>query len=576
MKKYDLVIRGGTVFDGTGSEAFEADIAVSEGRIAAIGKIAGSGTEEIDAIGKMVTPGFVDIHTHYDGQITWDHRLSPSSGHGVSTAVMGNCGVGFAPCRPHEHDLLIHLMEGVEDIPEAVMIEGIPWNWTTFPEYLDAIEARHADIDFAAQIPHSALRVYVMGPRGAAREPATPQDLTEMKRLVTEGIRAGAMGVTTSRSLTHRTREGDLAPSVGIIDEELLALADGLREAGKGVFQLIPDLIKSSPQTEFGVMRKLAEISGRPLSFTLAQAPATPDDWKIFTGLLKEAYDQGIEIRGQVYPRPVGVLLGHNLSFNPFSHHPSYQPLQDLPLAEKVARLRDPELRAKILSEEPLEGNPFIASLIKQVGRLLPMADPPNYEPPPEVQIAHQAKLRGISEIEMAYDLLLERDGHAILFLPAANFAAGNLDAALEMMLAENTVIGLGDGGAHYGMICDGSYTTFMLTHWGRDRRGERLPLPWIIQSLTSATANAVGLTDRGRLAKGLKADINIIDFNRLHLHAPHIVRDLPADARRLTQIADGYVANIVSGVVTYREGRPTGALPGRLVRSQLCADREY
>jgi N-acyl-D-aspartate/D-glutamate deacylase len=568
MADYDLVIRGGEVFDGSGRPGRAGDVAVSNGRIAAVGRVAGSGVEEIDAQGRVVAPGFVDIHTHYDGQATWENCMAPSSNHGVTSVVMGNCGVGFAPCRADQHDLLIELMEGVEDIPELVMAEGLPWNWETFPEYLDALAERRLDLDVAAQAPHSALRVYVMGERGARREAATAADLHQMRSLTAEAVRAGAFGVSTSRNMLHRTVAGDLAPSVHSDEEELLALAAGLRDADAGVFQIITDIVADA-HGEFSLMRRLAEASGRPLSFTLLQMPTgDPRMWRDYLAGLERANADGLPMRAQVFPRPVGMLYGLNLSFHPFVLHPSLQALAGLPLAEKVTALRDPLLRARLLSEQPQHSNPIFVKTVNNFRFAYLMGDPPNYEPDAQDQIQHQAALRNMTVNEYAYDLLLGDEGRAIFFLPGANYRDGNLDAAREMVAHPHTVLGLGDGGAHYGMICDASFPTSYLQHWVRDARpGRGTDLPTAIRALSREPAQAVGLNDRGLIAPGYLADLNVLDLDRLRLHAPDVVFDLPGGGRRLRQGADGYQATIKSGVVTYRDGVHTGALPGGLVR---------
>ncbi|MGA0602830.1 N-acyl-D-amino-acid deacylase family protein [Caulobacter sp. KR2-114] len=568
MPDFDLIVRGGEIHDGLGGDPKVADLAIRDGRIAAIGVIPGTGRSELDARGKIVTPGFIDVHTHYDGQATWETQMAPSSNHGVTSVVIGNCGVGFAPCRPDERDMLVKLMEGVEDVPEVVMNEGLPWNWETFPEYLDALERREFDVDVAAQLPHSALRVFVMGARGARREPPTAADLASMRQLTAEAVRAGAIGVSTSRNILHRTRAGELAPSLHSEEAELAALAAGLRDAGAGVYQLIPQVFEDAEQ-EFELMRRLAETAQRPLSFSLLQmATGDPDAWRKTLALLKRANDEGVSMTAQVFPRPVGFLFGLDLSFHPFSLHPSFRPLAELPLAEKVRAMRDPQVRARLLSEHPEDANPVFLATVENFRFAVPMGDPPNYEPDLEDQMQRKAKKRGLSVAEYAYDLLLENEGRSIFFMPAANYRDGNLDAVREMAASPYTVLGLGDGGAHYGLICDASYPTFILQDWVRDARPERkIALPVAIRALTSEPAQLVGLNDRGRLAVGYKGDVNVIDLDRLQLHAPTVVRDLPAGGRRLRQRADGYAATIVAGQVTYRDGIHTGALPGRLVR---------
>lgn len=571
MTAYDLVIRHGQIHDGSGGPGFVGDIAITGDRIAAVGRVDGAGALEIDADGKVVTPGFVDVHTHYDGQATWETRMAPSSNHGVTTVVMGNCGVGFAPCRPHQRDMLIELMEGVEDIPEVVMAAGLPWNWQTFPEYLDALSERRLDIDIAAQIPHSALRVYVMGDRGARREAPTAGDLQAMTALTSEAVRAGALGVSTSRNLLHRTRAGELAPSLHSEEEELLALAQGLRDANAGVYQLIPDIV-GDIRHEFGLMRRIAERAGRPLSFTLLQMPSgEPGAWRVALDLLDQANAAGVSMKAQVFPRPVGVLFGLDLSFHPFCLHPSYQKIAHLPLAERVKAMRDPHMRAQLLSEGPEHTNPVFVKTVEAFRFGYEMTDPPNYQPDLDDMIERRAQRAGLSVEEFAYDLILKDEGRAIIYMPGANYRDGNLDAAREMFEHPRSVLALGDGGAHYGMICDAAYTTYFLQNWVRDGKTQ-LDLGKAVRALTDTPARAVGLSDRGRLAPGYKADVNVIDLADLKLHRPSVVYDLPAGGRRLRQLADGYAVTIKSGVVTYSDGAHTGALPGRLVRRQEAA----
>jgi len=566
---FDLVVRNGTVVDGTGSEPLEADVAVQDGRITEIGRVASAGREEIDAKGLAVTPGFVDIHTHYDGQATWDDRFTPSSGHGVTTVLMGNCGVGFAPCRPQDRDTLIKVMEGVEDIPELVMREGVPWNWQSFPEYLDALDARRCDIDFATQVPHAPLRVFVMGRRGVDREPATAVDMATMTSMVEEGLNAGALGFTTSRSLFHRTSEGALTPTITAAEEELAAIARGMGRIGKGVIQLLDDFQDTTADgaTEFAMLRRLAKLSGRPLSFTLLDISLYPGRWEILLREVERANRDGLPIRGQVAARPVAILYGLELSFHPFSTCPSYREVADLPLAQKLARLHDPALRMRLLAEEPTYRNPQMLAFMRSVSNMFVLGDPPNYTPAADQRLDARAAAFGVSPLELAYDLLVSGDGRTILFHPGANYTDCSDVNMGRMLRHEHTVMALGDGGAHYGLICDASYTTHALTYWTRDRKGERWPLAWTVQQLTDVPAQTIGLGDRGRLAVGYRADINVIDLDHLNVAAPHPVHNLPGGGRRLEQKAEGYRATIVAGEVTYRDGAFTGALPGKLVR---------
>jgi N-acyl-D-aspartate/D-glutamate deacylase len=563
---FDLVIRGGTVFDGTGEPGFEGDVAITGSRIASVGRIAGKGREEVDAKGKIVTPGFVDIHTHYDGQATWDERLTPSSWHGVTTAVMGNCGVGFAPCRTNDHDMLIRLMEGVEDIPGVVLTEGLKWNWETFPEFLDALEARPHDIDFATQVPHGALRVYVMGERGANRDPATESDIREMAAIARDAVKAGALGFSTSRTLNHRTSDGQPTPTLTAAEDELVGIAMGLKAANAGVLQVVSDF--ADPARELTMLRRMVTDSGRPLSFSLLQSDRGPEAWKMLLGWIDQCAADGLPVRAQVCGRPVGLLLGLSLTLNPFSAHPSYKTIENLPFAERLKLLRTPEWRAKLLNEKPNSDNPFVKAVLRNFAKMFPLADPPNYEPTADESLGARAAQRNVSPEELAYDWMLQDDGRALILFPFLNYADDNLEPALAMMRHPHTVLGLGDGGAHVGMICDGSFPTSMLTHWTRDRtRGAKLPLEWVIKAQSRDTATAVGLHDRGLLKPGYKADLNVIDHARLTLHRPKVAYDLPAGGRRLVQYADGYEATVVSGAVTYRNGKPTGALPGKLIR---------
>lgn len=569
-QRYDLILRNGTIVDGSGGAAFIGDVAIAGSRIAAVGRVDGTAPQEIDATGKLVTPGFVDVHTHYDGQVTWENRLMPSSNHGVTTVVMGNCGVGFAPVRAHEREMTIKLMEGVEDIPEVVMAAGVPFNWETFPEYLDALAERETDIDFAAQVPHSPLRVYVMGERGADMEAPTSHELDQMTNLTAEAIRAGAIGVSTSLNMVHRFRDGRPAPSVLTQADEVLALAQGLRDAGSGVFQLIGNS-ELSKEDQFDMLRRIAQTSGRPVSFTFAQSPQQPGEWRWTLTELMEANRRGLEIRGQVIPRPPAIMMGLELLFHPFALHPSFQPLIDLPLADKVEAMRDPAMRRRLLSEKPVDSNPHFLNIVAEHDLLFPLGDPPNYHPSAEQSVGAIARRQGRDPLDVVYDLLLQCDGREILYRPLGNLEGERFESAGRNMLkSEHTVLGLGDGGAHYSSICDAAYPTYFLIYWSRDAPPDRkVDLPDAIHQLSRQPAVAMGLLDRGLVCEGMKADLNVIDLEALHLYAPLPTYDLPTGGRRLSQQADGYVATIVSGKVTYREGEHTGALPGRLVRGQ-------
>jgi len=571
--EFDLVIRNGNVADGMGGPLVTADVAVKAGKIAAVGKIAGSGREEIDAKGKLVTPGFVDIHTHYDGQATWDPRLNPSSWHGVTTVVMGNCGVGFAPVRVKDRDRLIELMEGVEDIPGAALHEGLKWNWESFAEYLDAVAARPHDIDIAAQLPHGALRVYVMGERGAKLEAATEADIAQMRQLTADAMRAGALGFSTSRTLNHKTVKGDPTPSLRATEAELVGIAQGMKDAGSGVFEMISDFNQPDMQTEFGMIRRIVEGSGRPLTLSLAQGHSSSQGWRKILDLIEKSSDAGLPIKAQVAPRPIGVLLGLQGTINPFITHKAFQPIKDKPLAEKVKAMKDPALRAAILAEsaERERAHP-LARGIMAFERMFPLGNPPNYEPAKETSIAAIAARSNRSAADIAYDLLLEDDGRAFLFAPFANYADYNLDPCGEMIAHKDCVMGLGDGGAHVGIISDANFVTYLLTHWGRDRARGRFDLGFLVKRQTHDTARAVGLNDRGVIAPGMKADLNVIDMDALEVEAPSMAYDLPAGGKRLLQGAKGYEATIVSGEVIYRKGQPTGALPGKLIRGPQAA----
>ncbi len=565
----DLKICGGRIVDGSGEDSFIGDVGVRDGRIVAVGRVDEPARRELAADGQLVTPGWVDVHTHYDGQVTWDTLLSPSCWHGVTTIVMGNCGVGFAPVRPGAHDYLIKLMEGVEDIPGTALAEGIDWSWESFPEYLDAIERKDHALDIGAQVPHAALRFYVMGERGSDHSEApTPQEIQTMGELTRDAVRAGALGFTTSRTKNHRSSDGRYTPSLTATPEELIGISRLMGEAGQGVFELVSDF--AGGDDEWKLFQQMVEVSGRPLSISLAQNDAAPDGWRRMLATVASANERGLPMKAQVPARAIGILLGLEATMNPFTSHPSYRAVSALPLAERVARLREPELRRKILAESSAPGLKF---LVGQFDRIFVLGDPPDYEPPKEASLAAEAARRGLSAQELAYDLLLENDGHALLYRPFLNYSDFNLDATREMLLHPHTVPGLGDAGAHCGMICDGSFPTYLLSHWGRDRtRGERLPLEWLVKSQTSDTAQLVGLHDRGRIAPGLRADLNVIDFETVGMSPPEIIYDLPAGGRRLVQRASGYRATLQNGEVTFEDGESTGVLPGKLIRGAQTA----
>jgi len=569
---YDLVLRGGTVLDGTGGPGFVADVAVRDDLIAAIGPGLAPGREEIDARGRLVTPGFVDIHTHYDGQATWDTSMTPSAGHGVTTVVMGNCGVGFAPCRPEDRDRLIRLMEGVEDIPFPVLTEGLPWAWESFPDYLDFLAGRAFDLDIGAQLPHAALRVFVMGQRGADREPATPADIAAMAAIARRAVEAGALGFSTSRTLNHRTSDGQPTPTLTAGEDELTGIALGLAAAGKGVLQLVSDFFPDGP-AELAMLRRIVERSGRPLSFSLVQSPKSPEGWKAMLAGLAEAVDAGLPMKAQVCGRPVGVLFGLELTLNPFSQNPVFAEIARASLADKVAALDDPDFRARLLVHDGDAKGPFAGSALRAWDNLFPMDAVPDYEPTADRTVAAIAAREGRDPAAVALDAMLRNGGRGMLYHPFLNYADGSLDPSLAMLLHRDTVPGLSDGGAHVGMICDGSFPTSNLVHWTRERtRGPRIPLETMVAMQTRDTAAAVGLLDRGLIAPGYRADLNVIDYEGLRLEAPAVAYDLPAGGRRLSQKAHGYVATVVGGVVTRRDGEPTGALPGRLVRGARAA----
>ncbi len=569
---HDIVIRGGTILDGTGADAFAGDVAIDDGRITAVGGKAGPGRREIDADGLLVTPGWVDVHTHYDGQATWDPVLAPSSWHGVTTILFGNCGVGFAPVRREHRSGLIDLMEAVEDIPGTALHEGLSWDWESFPDFLDALDRMPRTIDVAAQIPHHPLRVYVMGDRGINREAATADDIDEMRRHVEAGLRAGAFGFTTSRTYSHKTKTGELVPGHLAEEAELMGIGRALGAVGSGAFGMNSDFLDEA--RELAWMTRLSKETGRPVWFLLTDRPTDPERWKRLMKGVHAARAEGASITAQVAGRPVGVILGHNTSMNPFAFRPAYRALDTLPAAERWARLRDPAVRAAILAEPPSEAElarqgQFLRFVATRWDRMFVMAGAtPDYEPPPEKSIAAIAARGNHSPQEVAYDYLTERSDH-FLFFPVVGYVHGDHQQIRELLVDPGTLLGLGDGGAHCGQIVDAGLPSYMLTHWARDRqRGPGLSLPLLVKMQTSETADFFGFRDRGRLKPGLRADINVIDFDRLRVHQPEIVHDLPAGGRRLVQRVDGYRATLVAGMPVFENGEDTGARPGRLVRA--------
>ena len=563
---HDLVIRGGEIVDGSGAPGRSGDVAIDGEHLTQVGGIAGAGRRELDARGSIVAPGWVDIHTHYDGQVTWDPYLSPSCWHGVTTVVMGNCGVGFAPARPDRHQWLIGLMEGVEDIPGTALAEGIRWEWETFPEYLDALARMPRVLDVATQVPHGAVRAYVMGERGAKNEAPTAGEIAAMADIVRDGIAAGALGFSTSRTLLHRAIDGEPVPGTFAAEDELLGIGRALGDLGRGVFELASDLRPEEP--EIAWMEKLSRESGRPVTFTLLQNDLDPAQWRRMLEATERAAARGARVIGQISARPTGLLMGWDSTAHPFIFHPTYRTLAHLPLAARVERLRDPVVRSCITTEEPSFANPLAAFVCTQFHKLFPLGDPPDYEPAAERSVAAMAEREGRSAQEVAYDLMLGRDGRELLYLPLLNYADFDFEPIRAMLEHPHTVLSLSDGGAHCGLICDASTPTLLLTHWVRGRtRGPRLPLERMVRRQTFETAALYGLDDRGLLAPGRLADVNVIDFERLRLAPPEMVFDLPAGGRRLIQKASGYRYTVKCGAVTFENGEVAGPLPGRLVR---------
>lgn len=580
---YTLKIVGGTVVDGTGAAPRRADVAVRDGRIVAVGDCPESAEKTLDAEGALVTPGFVDLHTHYDGQVSWDEELAPSVFHGVTTCVMGNCGVGFAPVRERDRETLIALMEGVEDIPGAALAEGINWRWETLPEYMDALDAMPHTLDFAVQVPHDSLRVYVMGERGVHGEAATEQDLAEMKRLLRASLEAGAIGFSTGRSDNHRSRSGADTPASVVSPHELATLAGAFEGLGHGVLQAVSDFdMERGPEHfegEFDVLEAMARAAhGHPTALSLSQRDLAPEQWKAILRRVENANAQGVPMFVQVAPRAIGVMLGLQATFHPFMGFPTYKTLAHLPLEERVVRLRDPEVRAKILSEKsdrvagdgspiPPMADRFLANLGMVAMRLFRLAEVPNYEPTLEDSLAAEALRSGKGALEALYDAMLEDDGRALLYFPLYNYTEFSLDNVRAMMAHPLSLVSLSDGGAHVGTVCDASYATFALIHWARDRAEGRIAVEQLVKKLAHDTARYIGLTDRGTIAVGQRADLNVIDHARLALHRPRMSADLPAGGRRLLQDATGYRATVVAGEVLVDHDQMTSARPGRLVR---------
>ena len=567
---YDLIIKNGTVYDGTGKKPFVADIAIKGRKIEAIGELDEDSKQTINAEGKIVAPGFVDIHTHYDGQVTWDPYLRPSTYHGVTTVVMGNCGVGFSPCKPEERDWLISLMEGVEDIPGTALHEGINWQWESFPEYLDILENKPLAIDVGTQIPHGAVRAYVMGQRGINREEATQEEIDRMSQIVKEAIQAGAFGFSTSRTEKHRDSSGALTPSITAHKNELVSIANSIGELNSGVLQGISDFYDF--ESEFDIFKEMSQSSGRPISITVEQMDQRPDWWHQLLDGIEAAQNKGINMYGQVPPRATGINMGLEVTLNPFTFYPSFYDLSKKSLEEKVATMRDPKFKKKLLSEQPVSiGNPLVEEITQSFNKMFRLGDPANYEPDPDSSFKAIAKKQNISPQEVAYDCLLEKEGKALIYHPLFNYLPGNLDFVEKMLNHPYSISGLGDAGAHCGAISDASFPTTLIQHWGRDRtRGKKIPLEKLISMQTLETSRLLGISDRGVLKEGYKADINVIDFDNLTLHEPEVLHDLPAGGRRLVQKASGYEYTIVSGQIAFKNGEATGALNGRLIRNQI------
>lgn len=565
---HDMVIRGGIVIDGTGAPGQIADVAIDDGLISAVGRDIGSGSEEIDATGLLVTPGWVDIHAHYDGQVTWDPYLTPAGWSGVTTVVIGNCGVGFAPVRPDQHEFLIQLMEGVEDIPGSALAEGITWEWESFPQYLDALDTRSFAIDVGTQVPHGAVRAYVMGEAGANNEDASAEEIDAMAAIMKEGLEAGALGVSTSRTELHKAKDGKFVPGTKAGREEVLGIGRALGEVGHGVFQMAGDY--TPEEYEFGWMKQLARETGSRILYSVVQSGHDTDQWR---RLLRASEDPTLEagqLTPQIAPRPAGLLLAFESSVHPFILHKDYQPLAAMSVSDRTAALGTSEVRRAILENPPAYDHfdGVLAMILCGFDNMYPLGKNPNYEPSVEDSVAAIADRKGVSPQEVIYETMMSSDGGNIIYLPMLGYVDGNLDATGEMMRHPNSIYGLADGGAHCGVISDASIPTFLLTHWARDRsRGDRIPIEELVENQTRRTAECYGLYDRGVLAPGMRADINVIDFDNLHIEAPKIAYDLPANGKRYLQKITGYHTTICNGEVIYQNGKPTGNLPGRLIR---------
>ena len=572
---HDLIIRNGIVVDGTGAERYQADVAISGERIVEVGKVSGSARRTLDAAGAIVTPGFVDIHTHYDGQVSWDSLLAPSSLNGVTSTAMGNCGVGFAPARSDKHDWLINLLEGVEDIPGAALAEGLSWDWESFPDYLDALDRRRYTMDIGAHVPHAALRAYVMGDAGGDHEAVPSEDeVARMQTLTYEAMKAGALGFSTSRTYVHRSRGGTSIGTLTASAAELLGIVAALKRAGHGVVQLISDAYLTTDdafaQTELGLIRRIARESGRPLSFTVQQTDEAPDRWRSIFAEVEAMTAEGLDVRAQVAPRPIGAILSFASTTHPFFATPSYRELmRSAPLEERLVRLADPDLRARILAEHRTQDRPgFAATITRGFSRMFRMNDPVDYEPRLEDSLGAEAARLGRDPADHVYDVLLEEGGRRLLYMPLINYARGDLDDVHGMMSGPRVLFGLSDGGAHCGTICDGSFPTTTIGLWSRgSRNGHRLPIEALVHGYTQRNAAHMGWHDRGVIRPGLLADINVIDLDALQLSPPEIVQDLPAGGTRLMQTPRGYRWTLKSGEISFEDGRWTGVTPGRLLR---------